>query len=431
MNKKLITFTALFSLSFCLFASPKIERWKSANGATVVYSQVKELPILDIRIIFAAGASRDNNLPGIASITNSMLSEGAAGKSANQLSEIFDSQGINFSSGSARDMGWLDIRTVTDQQHLNTAITQLNQILTQPDFPEDAIQRLTKQMQIGLRQKKQSPGAIAREQFYKAVYGSHPYGIPPQGTEESIKQFSREKIIAFYKKYYVAANATVAIVGDVDRKEAQQIIDKIFNNLPQGKHAETLPVAADLKKGEKIAIEFDSEQTHIFIGQPGIRKTDKEYFPLVVGNHILGGNALLSILGEEVRKKRGLAYSVYSHFSPMLDRGPFIIGCQTQNSRKDESLKTINKYLREFIKNGPTEKQLTQAKMNLSGSFPLGFASNSSIAGWLGNIGFYNMPLDYLDSYQENINKVTKADIIAAFQKALNPEKMITVTVGR
>ncbi|MCB1660329.1 MAG: insulinase family protein, partial [Pseudomonadales bacterium] len=178
-------------------------------------------------------------------------------------------------------------------------------------------------------------------------------------------------------------------------------------------------------------LNFPSQQTHIMIGQATIRRDDPDYEALYVGNEILGGGGFGSILMKELREKRGLTYGVYSGLSPMQVEGPFIINLSTRNDQTEQSLALIRTNLQDFLRNGVTDEQVLEAKNNILGSFPLSTASNSNILAYLASMGFYNLPLDYLDSFNERISKVTAQQIKTAFNKHLNPNKMLTVTVGQ
>jgi len=171
-------------------------------------------------------------------------------------------------------------------------------------------------------------------------------------------------------------------------------------------------------------------QSHILIGAPGIRRSDPDYFPLFVGNQILGGGGFVSRINEEVRQKRGLAYSAYSYFSPRQVPGPFVIGMQTRRDQADEALAVTRKTLRDFVSNGPTEKELLAAKQNIVGGFPMRIDSNRKIHEYLAVIGFYNLPVSYLEDFVANIERVTVADIKTAFARHVDPDKLVTVVVG-
>lgn len=266
--------------------------------------------------------------------------------------------------------------------------------------------------------------------FYKGLYEGHPYASPSVGTEKSAKELSRKDLIKFYKKYYVAKNALVTIVGDVDTERAQSLAEQLVGDLPAGNRAQKLEKVKDLASSDYMHREFPSSQTHILMGQPGIHRKDEDYFTLYVANHILGGSGFGSRIMEEIREKRGLAYSSYSYFVPMLRRGPFTMGLQTSNKKTDEAMTVLKETLENYIENGPTEKELLHSKKNITGGFPLRIDSNKDISNYLAVIGFYNLPLSYLKDFNNRIEAVTTAKIKETLQRRINPEKMFTVTVG-
>ena len=185
-----------------------------------------------------------------------------------------------------------------------------------------------------------------------------------------------------------------------------------------------------LAAGATRVIAHPATQSHILIGAPGITRTDPDYFPLFVGNYVLGGGGFVSRITEEVRQKRGLAYSAYSYFSPLQQRGPFVIGMQTQRDQAQGALKVVHELLRDFVARGPTEAELKAAKQNIIGGFPLRIDSNAKIHGYLALIGSYRLPLTYLDDFVKNVERVTVADIKDAFARRVHPERMVTVVVG-
>jgi len=221
----------------------------------------------------------------------------------------------------------------------------------------------------------------------------------------------------------------VSIMGDVSRVEAADIAESLTKNLPRKKPADVLrPVGLPTPDVKKIP--HPATQSHILLGYPGLQRNDADYFQLVVGNHILGGGGFTSRLMEEIRSKRGLAYSVHSHFSPLKEKGPFVIGLQTRKEQSEEALAVTRKVLSDFAANGPTEKELKEAKQNIIGSFPLRIDSNRKILGYLALIGFYKLPLTYLDDYIKAVEHVTAAQIKDSFQRRVDPAGMVTVIVG-
>ncbi|HEB86048.1 MAG TPA: insulinase family protein [Gammaproteobacteria bacterium] len=410
--------------------APRIQTWKTDNGAKVMYVYAPQLPMVDVRIVFDAGSARDGRQAGLALLTNNMLSKGAGKWNTNALAARFDSVGAEFSTFAMRDMAGLSLRSLNDQKLLNKAIVTLQAILTRPRFDNKELARIRRETLIALKAQLQSPEAIADKMFYRALYGQHPYASPPLGTKGSIKSISRKDVQAFYRRYYVAGNALIAIVGDVDLRRAKQLANKLIGKLPKGEHAPALAPVRALKKAQVLKKTYPSTQTHILVGQPGLRRGDPDYFALYVGNHILGGSGFGSRIMKEIRVKRGLAYSSYSYFIPMRGLGPFQMGLQTSNDQRDEALALLDKTLRNFIKEGPTKEEMQQAIKNITGGFPLRIDSNKDIIGYIAMIGFYDLPLDYLETFNANIEAVTAAKVQDAFRRRIHPDRLVTVLVG-
>jgi zinc protease len=346
----------LFGVLFCrtAFAMPPIQHWQTNNGVSVYFVPAPDLPMVDVEVVFDAGSARDGDKLGIAALTNGLLSEGAGGYSADQIAETFDNLGAEIGISAGRDMATVSLRSLTESQLLQPALKMLAVLLVQPDFDEAPLERVRQQTLVGLKYQQQSPSAIADEAFYRAVFGTHPYATPSDGTPESVVALSRDNIRAFHARYYVAKNAIVTIVGALDRKMAEELTTQIVGELPSGEKPPTLPSVAALSEAQTIHIEHPSTQTHILMGQPGIARGDSDHFALYVGNYILGGSGLVSLLAEEVREKRGLAYSVYSYFSPWRVAGPFLASLETRNDQTAQALKVMQDVLRDFIEKGPT-----------------------------------------------------------------------------
>ncbi len=423
------TSLALFSGAIAQ-AAPQIQQWTSANGAQVYFVPAPDLPMVDVRIVFDAGSAKDGELAGLAQLTNGLLSEGAGPLDADQIAERFEGVGARFGASAFRDMAVVSLRSLTDQSLLEPALDTLALVLNEPRFPEDAFEREVNRTLIGLRAEQQDPGSVVSKAFYRAVYGSHPYAAPSNGTEESLKVLKRADAQAFHQRYYVAKNAVVAIVGAVDRQGAEAIVKRALGKLPAGSAAAATPAVAPLTEGTVTRLPHPSEQTHILLGQPGITRDDPDYFALYVGNHVLGGSGLVSRVSDEIREKRGLSYSAYSYFMPMRAAGPFTAGLQTRNDQAEEALEVLRLTLQDYIANGPTEKELTAAKKNISGGFALRVDSNSKIVENLAMIGFYDLPLDYLDTFISKVEAVDAEQVRDAFQRRLDPNHMATVIVG-
>lgn len=407
-----------------------IQSWQSKQGARVLFVPASQLPMLDVRVVFDAGSARDGDKAGLASMTSLLLDNGAGDWTTDQIAERFDRVGAQFSTDALRDMAVVSLRSLTDEKWLNSALKTMATILQKPAFSADEFKREQTRVLVGLKNQKESASTLAEIAFYKALYGDHPYASPVSGTEPSISAMTAEDLQHFYQQYYVARNATVVIVGDVDRARAEQIAAQLIDALPAGEKAPPLPAVKDVSQSVTVTKDHPSRQTTILVGQQGVKRGDKDYFALYVGNHILGGGGFGSRIVEEIREKRGLAYSSYSYFLPMRNKGPFIMGLQTKNDQAKEALDLLMQTLKTFIKDGPTEAELKASKQNITGGFPLRLDSNKDITEYVAMIGFYDLPLDYLNTFNANVEKVSLADIHDAFARRVHPDKMITVMVG-
>jgi zinc protease len=263
------------------------------------------------------------------------------------------------------------------------------------------------------------------------LYGNHPYAHPVSGGVNTVSAFKVEDLRKFYQHYFVAANAMIVIVGDLSRQQAEQTAEKLVADLPTGQKPESLPDVVMPVKGTQQHIEFPSTQTHVLVGMPGTFRKDPDYFNLYVGNHILGGGGLVSKLFDEVREKRGLAYSASSAFVPLLRPGPFLVSLQTRNDQTEQAVQVLNKTLSDFITKGPSAEELIAAKKNITGGFAMRFDTNKKLAGYVAMIGFYDLPLDYLDTFQKNIDQVSVSSITDALKRRVNPKLLQTITLGK
>ena len=422
--------TALLCVSSLAQAIPEIQNWHTANGVPVYFIAARELPMVDAQILFRAGSVRDGERPGLAQLTNGLLEEGAGDWSADTIADRLDQVGAQLATSSRRDSASVALRSLTDPRYLQPAVETVARLLKEPSFAPDAVERVRQQMLTALQERAQSPGAIAQDAFFKALYGDHPYGSPADGTPASLNAITRADIQDFHHRYYTAANAVVAIVGDLDRPAAEQLANALVGGLPKGEPIPPPPPVPPLAANPTIRIPHPSSQSHILIGQLGVSRADPDYYALYLGNHVLGGNGLVSQLSQEIREKRGLAYGAYSAFSPMRQTGPFLINLQTRNDQADTALQVAQTTLRQFSADGPDPQMLEEARQNITGGFALDLAGNGKLANYLGLIAFYGLPLDYLQTFIATMNGISLEQVKTAWQRHIQPDRQIVVIVG-
>ncbi|MGL4317678.1 MAG: M16 family metallopeptidase [Pseudomonas sp.] len=406
-----------------------IQTWQTAEGAKVLFVAAPELPMFDLRLTFAAGSSQDDGVPGLAALTNAMLNEGVPGKDVSAIAEGFEGLGADFGNGAYRDMAVASLRSLSAAEQREPALKLFEQVIGQPTFPADSLARIKNQLLAGFEYQKQNPGKLAGLQLFERLYGSHPYAHPSEGNEKTIPAISVAQLRAFHQKAYAAGNVVIALVGDLSRAEAEAMAAEVSAALPKGPALAKIAQPQEPKAGPSH-IEYPSKQTHLMLAQLGIDRRDPDYAALYLGNQILGGGGFGTRLMEEVREKRGLTYGVYSGFSAMQARGPFMIDLQTRAELSEGTLKLVQDILRDYLANGPTQTELDNAKRELTGSFPLSTASNADIVGQLGSMGFYDLPLTYLEDFVAQVQALDVAQVKAAMAKHLNPDALVIVTAG-
>ncbi|MEM7467077.1 MAG: pitrilysin family protein [Pseudomonadota bacterium] len=426
-----LSFVALVLFANAVFASPEIKHWTTSNGLRVYFVAAPEIPIFDIRLVFKAGSAQDGAKHGLANITSSLMDEGAGGLDANAFNEQLADTGASFSAGALRDMAWLSLRTLSDKQYADPAIALFKHVAKAPSFDEAAVERIKAATISRIQRDASSPGNTANKAIRRAVFGDHPYAHPTEGTEQAVPLISRADVQQFHRKYYVVDNAVLAIVGAMTRAEAEQLAESIAAEMPAGDKAPAIPAVQLLTDKRVEKLPFESIQSHVRLGMPGMKRGDKDYVPLFVGNHVLGGGGLVSILFDEVREKRGLSYGVNSYFAPSEQLGVFVASLQTDGSQADEALQVLLQTVQKFIDDGPPAERLEAAKQNLIGGFPLRVDSNREIIEYVAMIGFYGLPLDYLETFPAKVAAVDAAQIKDAFKRRVNLDKSAVVVVGK
>lgn len=421
------------------WAALPIQNWTQPNGARVWLVESRSLPMIDIQVDFDAGSRRDPaDKAGLAGVTAGMTAKGLLARGGepaldeNQLSEAWADLGAGFGASASSDRMSFTLRSLSDPQLLPKAIALGARQIGDPSFPEPIWRRERERMGASIREANTRPATIANRAFEQAVYGTHPYGYDT--TEQSLANISVADMRELHGRLLEPCRAKVSIVGDMNRAQAEQVVTALLARLPQrgarcaalAPVAEVQPLAAAAEK----TIPFASAQAHVLLGQPGYKRDDPDFFPLLVGNYTLGGGGFVSRLTTEVREKRGLSYSVYSYFNPGMHAGAFTIGLQTRPDQAAQAVQVAREVLAGYVASGPTPEELTAAKDFLVGGFPLRLDSNSKLLDNLANIAWHELPLDYLDTWTRKVQAVTAEQIRAAFARKLQPQRMVTVIVG-
>ena len=430
----------LFGTIFCLnnaFAALPIEQWTQPSGAQVFLVQSLVIPMVDVQLDFDAGSRRDPaDKAGLASVTALMLSKGVKANATspalddNQLSEAWADLGASFSASAGADRMSFSLRSLTYPDLLGKATALAARQLGQAALPANIWLRERERSNAAIKEANTRPATLAGRAFSQAVYGSHPYGF--EATEATLANISVADMQAAYAVQVQPCRAKVSIVGAVSKAQADALVTVLLQHLPQSACSLLPPVGevAALPEAVDKRIAFDAAQAHVLVGQPGYKRDDPDFFPLLIGNHIVGGGGFTARLTHEVREKRGLTYSVYSGFSPGSHAGAFTMGLQTRPDQAAQAVQVANDVLAAFVADGPTELELQAAKDNLIGGFALRIDSNRKLLDNVANIAWNKLPLTYLDTWTQQMAKVTTAQIKAAFQRKLQPGKMVTVVLG-
>jgi zinc protease len=433
---------AIFYWSAALFgtkvwANLPIEQISLPSGAQVYVVSSMGIPMVDVQLEFDAGGRRDpQGLAGLASLTSGQFSKGVLASGSrtaldeNQLGEAWADLGATFAAGAGDDRMSFSLRSLTYPDLLSKAISLAAHQLATPAFPAPLWARDVERVSASIKEANTKPATIVGRRFNTAVYSGHPYGN--ELTEETLRRINVQTMRSFYTTHIRACRAKISIVGAVSKADAAQLATQLLAGLPQSgcDQLPDVPEVPALAAAQNIQVPFQSAQAHVMIGQPGYKRSDPDFFSLLVGNHILGGGGFTSRLTQEVREKRGLSYSVYSYFSPGLHAGQFAVGLQTRPDQAAQAVQVSRDVLAQFVANGPTETELKAAKDNLIGGFALRIDSNRKLLDNVANIAWVGLPLDYLTNWTQRVEKITAAEIKAALQRKLQPDKMVTVVVG-
>ena len=417
-----------------------IELWTESSGAQVWLVQSPAIPMVDVQIAFDAGSRRDPaDQAGLASAVAAMTAKGVQARGdlpaldENGLGEAWADLGASFDAEADRDGFGYALRSLTEPALLERAARLAARQIAAPSLPAPIWERERARWSAAIKESDTRPGTQASKAFATAVYGPHPYA--QRATPQTLARLEVSDMRAFHARYIVPCRARVAIVGAVNRDQARALVAQLLGDLPPRQDAACAPLPAvaevpPLAQAVQQHIPFASAQAQVLIGQPGIARSNPDFLALLVGNHILGGSGLVSRLTEEVREKRGLSYSVSSSFSPGLHAGAFVVALQTRADQSAQAVQVARETVARYVAEGPTEAELRAAKDNLIGGFALRIDSNRKLLANVMNIALNGLPLDYLDHWTDRVEALTAADIRAALQRHLQPERMVTVVVG-
>lgn len=435
MNKRILIIT-LFFIIFCNYNfagafNMDFKTYNLENGVKVKYTYRNSIPIVYITVLIPA-SPLDEAKPSQAYLTAQLLTHGTKSRSAKDIEDAIDFLAISIEKKVTADFTALTLSTT--KRHLKEAVALFFDILKNPTFPEEEFKKELSILENSLRQMDKEPSYIAGKKFLKALFGEHPYGRPVEGEAELLKDLKREDIVNFYEKFYKPDKMIFSIIGDLTESEMEELLETHIKSW-EGKSPDRAIFAPKSIKREKPLEVFvkrdDLTQSTIVLGFEGISRKDQDYYAFSVMNYLLGGGGLTSRLARSIREEQGLAYSIYSIFSPYLMPGDFHIEVKTKTENTKKVIQMIVKEIEKIKKEGVTEEELKEAKSFLIGSFPLRIDTMKKISEFLCVVEFYGLGDDYVAKYPEYIERVTKEDIKRGAERFLNTDSYIVVVVGK
>ncbi|HEX7344821.1 MAG TPA: pitrilysin family protein [bacterium] len=411
---------------------PPIQEKILKNGLKVIIVEFHEVPVVALRLQCRAGSFFDPpGKAGLIQFMTGLLTQGTESLSATQIAEKIDFVGGNISASSGWDASNVECSVL--KKHLNVAVDLLRDVALHPAFAEDEIERLRQQTLSSIKNAKDQPDNLADEEFDKWLFGGFPYAQPIGGTEASVASFTRDDVLAQYHKIFLPNQATLAVIGDVTAKDGFRIAENMFGDWKTGSLPEVATQPPQPPQGYRIHIvdKADATQAQIRLGHLGVARHTEDYFPLVVMNYILGGGGFASRMMKTIRAELGLTYGIGSSFSMRRQAGPFIIDTFTKNESTLQAIQETIKLVKKFQEEGPTEKELADAKSYLEGSYPLNFETPGQIAGQLLNIDLYRLGADYIEKYRSRVVAVTAADVKRVARRYIHPDDLNIVVVSK
>ena len=429
---RLVGFVAGLSL-FGLAATPasaiEIKDIRSPGGIEAWLVQDDTLPLISMSFAFTGGATQDPaGKPGVANFVSGMLDEGAGDLDSKAFQSRIDEFSIRMGFDADLDSFSGHLKTLSENR--DEAFRLLGMALTSPHFDADAVERIRAQIATNIRSREKDPESVAGDAWMKAAFPNHPYGNATDGTTDSIAAITIDDLKAFHDNTFARSNLKIGVVGNIDPDTLGRMLDQTFGKLPADPKLTPVP---DVKvaPGTRVEISMDIPQTIIRFGGDGLLRQDPDFFAAYVANHILGSGDFSSRLYNEVREKRGLAYSVGTYLAPYDHSGVFVGGTATRADRADESLKLIESEIARFAKDGPTGEEVAKAKSYLIGNYPLRFDNSGEIAGQLLAIQLDDLGIDYINKRNDMIRAVTVDDVKRAAVRVFGPDNLIVARVGQ
>jgi len=408
----------------------QVQRVISPGGIEAWLVEDHSNPIISLDLAFRGGAALDpDGKAGLAHLVASTIDEGSGDLDSQAFQGQLDSLSIRLRFDASLDSFGGELRTLTENKE--TAFEMLRTALTQPRFDEEPVERIRQQILFGLSQERQNPNSIVGRVLRKLMFPDHVYGAPSEGTIESVQGLTVEDLRGFVRDRFGRDQLYIGVVGDVTPDELGLLLDETFMALPEKAKSFTIEETVPASMGDLVVVEKEIPQSIVAFGHAGIKRDDPDFYAAFVVNHIVGGGSFSSRLYQEVREKRGLAYSVYSALHPMDHAALVVGGVGTQNGRVAESLELIRAEWERIATDGPTEEELEKAITFLTGSYPLRFSSSGRISGMLVGMQLADLGIDYIDRRNDYIRDVDLDSARRVAQRLYRADELSVVVVGQ
>lgn len=406
-----------------------VQRVVSPGGIEAWLVEEHAIPLISVEAMFRGGSGLDPvGKEGLATLASGLIDEGAGDYDSEAFLRGLVDRSIRLGANATQDNFTIEVETLSI--HRDFAFEMMGLALSAPRYDPDAIERVRQQLLVEVVQNERAPDWVSAMTWYETVYPSHPYGRALEGTAESLNAIDRADLQAFARERFARDNLIVAVVGDITPAELAPLLDQTFGALPATSSPWDVDEAGFANAGALRIVERNIPQSVVFFGLPGIKRADPDFYAAYVMNHILGGGSFTSRLTDEIREKRGLAYSVYTYLSPLRHGGLLLGSVGTRNDRVAESLDLIRAEFARLRRDGVSADELADAKTHVTGAFPLRFDSNDRVARILLSMQYNDLGIDYIDRRNGYIEAVTLDDVNRVAQRLLVPEDLTVVVVG-
>ncbi len=431
---RLAAATQLAALSLLLFTAfpanaMKIQKVTSKNGIEAWLVEDHSRPIMSMQFAFAGGATQDpEGKPGVATFVSGMLDEGAGDLSSEAFQNRLEDLAAKFSVNASHDHMTVTFQSLT--QNRAESVKLLQMAITSPHFAPADVERIREQIVANLRQEEKDPNKAATNEWFKLAFGGHAYGHPVTGTLASAAAITPADLHGYVKKNFARDNLKAAIVGDIDAERLGEMLDFVFGGLPEKSALAPVAEIAWDKASKQRVVQMPNPQSVVQFGFEGLKRNDPDFIPAYILNYVVGGGGFSSKLMQEVREKRGLAYSVYTYLYPLDHAGIFLGGVATENKSVGKSMELIRAELEQVAQEGLSDKELRTAKDYLIGSFALRFDTSAKIAQQLLAIQLDNLGIDYIDRRNGEVEAITVDGIKRVAKRLMEPKNLIVTVAG-